>query len=157
MANRRGGLLAQIEAHVVEDGVPLSSLLQECVVLGARAGSEKMRDWARWELHGYTGADTVPEYRHFHAVLMAVITNNAGYNAITDRIHEDVFGDQIRDVIREAIGDIEDAFLPQGIGMLEGLASQGTDMHRLGPPWSSVMIDTLNQFNMAPSTATART
>jgi AbiTii len=55
------------------------------------------------------------------------------------------------DVIRETVGDIEDAILPQGIGMLEGLASQGTDMHRIGPPWSSVMIDTLNQFYMPPN------
>lgn len=151
MANKRGGLLAQIEAAVVDDRVPLSSLLQQCVVLGARTGSEKMRDWARWELNGYVGADTVPDYRHFHAAVMAVITNNAGYNAITQRIHDDMFSDQVRDLIRETVGDIEDAILPQGIGMLEGLASQGTDMHRLGPPWSSVMADTLNQFNMAPN------
>ena len=151
MANKRGGLLAQIEADIGDDRVPLSSLLQQCVVLGARTGSEKMRDWARWELNGYVGEDTVPDYRHFHAAVMAVITNNAGYNAITQRIHEDVFSDQVRDLIRETVGDIEDAILPQGIGMLEGLASQGTDMHRLGPPWSSVMADTLNQFNMPPN------
>jgi AbiTii-like protein len=151
MANKRGGLLAQIEADIGDGRVPLSSLLQQCVVLGARTGAEKMRDWARWELNGYTGEDTVPDYRHFHAALMAVITNNAGYNAITQRIHDDVFPDQVRDLIREKVGDIEDAILPQGIGMLEGLASQGTEMHRLGPPWSSVMADTLNQFNMPPN------
>jgi hypothetical protein len=151
MAHKRGGLLAQIQADVVDDTVPLSSLLQKCIVLGGQAGSQKLRDWARWELNGYAGADTVPDYRHFHAVLMAVITNNAGYNPITQRIHDDVFPDQVRDVIRETVGDIEDAILPQGIGMLEGLASQGKDMHRLGPPWSSVMADTLNQFNMAPN------
>jgi len=137
MAHKRGGLLAQIEADVVDDTVPLSSLLQKCIVLGGQAGSEKMRDWARRELNGYAGADTVPDYRHFHAALMAVITNDAGYNAMTQRIHDDVFPDQIRDIIREAVGDIEDAFVPQGIGMLEGLASQGTDMHRLSPPFST--------------------
>ena len=47
MANQRGGLLAQIEAEVVDDRVPLSSLLQKCIVLGGEAGSEKLRDWAR--------------------------------------------------------------------------------------------------------------
>jgi hypothetical protein len=155
MAHKRGGLLAQIEADVADHGVPVSSLLQKCIVLGGRAGSEQMRDWARRELNGYVGADTVPEYRHFHAVLMAVITNNAGYQAITQRIHDDVFPDQIGDVIRETVGDIEDVILPQGISMLEGLASQGTDMHRLVPPWSSVMADTLNQFNMAPNSRVA--
>jgi hypothetical protein len=63
---------------VVDDEVPLSSLLQKCIVLGRQARSEKMRDWARQELHGYVGADTVPDYRHIPAALMAVITNSAG-------------------------------------------------------------------------------
>lgn len=156
MANRRGGLPAQIEADLLDDRVPLSSLLQRCVVLGRRAGSEKLRDWARWELNGYADADTVPNYRHVHAALMAVITNNAGYNAMTQRIPEDVFPDQIRDVIRETVGDIEDAIIPYGIGMVEELASQGTDTHRLSPPFSIVMADTLNQFNMAPNSRVAQ-
>jgi hypothetical protein len=55
MGQRRGGLLAQIEANVVDDKVQLSSLLQKCIVLGGQAGSEKMRDWARQELNGYSG------------------------------------------------------------------------------------------------------
>jgi AbiTii len=156
MANRRGGLPAQIEADLLDDRVPLSSLLQRCVVLGRQAGSEKLRDWARWELNGYADADTLPNYRHIHAVLMAVITNNAGYNAMTQRIPEDVFPDQIRDVIRETVGDIEDAIIPYGIGMLEELASQGTDTHHLSPPFSIVMADTLNQFNMAPNSRVAQ-
>jgi hypothetical protein len=157
MAKRRGGLLAQIEADLLDDRVPLSSLLQRCVVLGRQAESEKLRDWARWELNGYADAtDAVPDYRHIHAVLMAVITNNAGYNAMTQRISEDVFPDQIREVIRETVGDIEDAIIPFGIGMLEGLASQGTDTHHFSPPFSIVMADTLNQFNMAPNSRVAQ-
>ena len=156
MARRRGGLLAQIEADLIDNRGSLSSLLQRCVVLGRRAGSEELRDWARWELNGYAGADTVPDYRHIHAVVMAVITNNAGYNAITQRIHEDVFGDQIRDIIRDVVGDIEDVPIPYGIGMLEELASQGTDMHRLSPPFSDVMADTLNEYNVAPNSRVAQ-
>jgi hypothetical protein len=34
MAHKRSGLLAQIEADVVDNRVPLSSLLQKCIVLG---------------------------------------------------------------------------------------------------------------------------
>lgn len=98
----------------------------------------------------------MPDYRHIHAALMAVITNNAGYNAITQQIHEDVFPHQIRDVIRETVGDIEDAIIPSGMGMLEDLASQGTVTHRLSPHWSSVMIDTLNKFNVAPNSRVAQ-
>jgi len=38
MRSRREGLLAQIEASAVDDAVPLSSLLQKCVVLGGQTG-----------------------------------------------------------------------------------------------------------------------
>ncbi len=31
-------------ADVVDDAMPLSSLLQKCIMLGGQAGSEKMRD-----------------------------------------------------------------------------------------------------------------
>lgn len=37
LAHKRGGLLAQIEADMVDDTVPVSSLLQKCIVLGGQA------------------------------------------------------------------------------------------------------------------------
>ena len=101
MAHKRGGLLAQIEADVVDNTVPLSSLLQKCIVLGGQAGSEKMRDWARQELNGYAEADTVPDYRHVPAALMARITNSYGYNGGSMRIDPSVFPHQVRDMLRE--------------------------------------------------------
>jgi hypothetical protein len=118
MANKRSGLLAQIEADVANHTVPLSSLLQKCIVLGGQAGSAKMRDWARQELHGYDGAETVPGYRHVPVAVMAVITNSAGYNGKTQRISDSVFPQQIREMIREKL-DLEDGILPEGIGVLE--------------------------------------
>jgi hypothetical protein len=154
MALGRGGLLAQIEADVVDDTVPLSSLLQKCIVLGGQAGSEKMRDWARQELHGYGGADTVPDYRHVPAAVMAVITNRAGYNGGATRFDDSVFPAQVREMIREKV-DLEDAILGGGIGELEALASAGADEHRLIPGWSSFVKDTLNQFNMGPTSRVA--
>jgi hypothetical protein len=154
MARKREGLLAQIEAGVLDDTVPLSSLLQKCIMLGGQAGSEKMRDWARRELNGYTGAETVPDYRHIPAVLMALITNNVGYNGMTQRIQASIFPDQIRDMILDKV-DLEDAILPGGIGELEELASRDTAEHRLSPHWGSFIADTLNQFNTAPNSRVA--
>jgi hypothetical protein len=107
-----------------------------------------MRDWARQELNGYDDPDSVPRYRHLHAVVMAVITNLAGYKGVATRIHEDVFPREIRGTIRETFGDMEEVILPHGIGWLEDLASQGTEMHRLSPPFSSIMAGTLNQFHV---------
>lgn len=123
-------------------------------MLGGQAGSEKMRDWARQELHGYAGADTVPDYRHVPAAVMAVITNRAGYNGMTQRIDDSIFPRQIREMIREKV-DLEDAILGEGIGALEALASQDTDELRLIPSWSTFIADTLNQFNMAPNSRVA--
>jgi hypothetical protein len=57
-------------------------------------------------------------------------------------------------MIRETV-DLEDAILGEGVGMLEGLASQGTEEHRLIPSWSGVIADTLNQFHMAPNSRVA--
>ncbi len=139
---------------MLDDTAPLSSLLQKCIVLGGQAGSEKMRDWARRELNGYAGAETVPDYRHLPAALMAMITNSAGYNGITQRVHASVFPDQIRDMILEEV-DLEDAILGGGIGELEALASRDMDEHKLSPHWASFIADTLNQFNMAPGSRVA--
>jgi hypothetical protein len=43
MTHERDGLLAQIEAGVLDDRTPRPSLLQKFVVLGGQAGSTKMR------------------------------------------------------------------------------------------------------------------
>jgi hypothetical protein len=154
MADKRGGLLAQIETDVVDDTVPVSSLLQKCIVLGGQAGSEKMRDWARRELNGYAGADAVPDYRHVPAALMALITNRTGYNGITQRFDDSVFPRQIRDIIREKV-DLEDAILGEGVGVLEAMAGQDTQEHRLIPSWAGFIADTLNEHNMPPNSRVA--
>jgi hypothetical protein len=65
MSHKQESLLAQIEAGVLDDSVPVASLLQKCIVLGGQAGSEEMRDWARQELNGYQG-EPVPPYRRIY-------------------------------------------------------------------------------------------
>ena len=111
---------------MLDDEGPLSSLLQKCLVLGGDAGSKKMRNWARQELNGYHGpTEEVPTYRHVPAALMAVITNQAGYDGITRRIPDSAFPSQVRDIIRETV-DLEDAILTESIGELEAMASQHT-------------------------------
>lgn len=155
MRHKREGLLAQIEAGVLDDTAPLSLLLQKCIVLGGQAGSEKMRDWARRELNGYTGEETVPEYRHIPAPMMALITNDAGYNGLTQRIHDAVFPDRIRDFFREKGIDLEDAVLGGGIGELEALANRDTNVHQLSPQWSTFVVEALNRFNVRPGSVVA--
>jgi AbiTii len=148
-------LLAQIDAGVLDDEVPLSSLLQKCLVLGGDAGSKKMRNWARQELNGYHGPmEEVPTYRHVPAALMAVITSQADYNGITRRIPDSAFLSQVRDIIREKV-DLEDAILTESIGELEAMASRHTEVHNISPGWGDFIADTLNKFSMAPNSRVA--
>lgn len=155
MGRKRDGLLAQIETGVLDETVPLSSLLQKCIVLGGQAGSENMRDWARRELNGYGGEETVPNYRHIAAPMMALITNSAGYNGLAQRIHDHVFPEQIREFFQEKGFDLEDAVLGGGIGELEALARRDADVHKLSPQWSTFVLEALNRFNMRPGSVVA--
>jgi hypothetical protein len=150
MSHQREGLLAQIEAGVLDDKVPVSSLLQKCIVLGGQAGSERMRDWARGELNGYDSADSVPAYRHVRAALMIIITNSAGYNGMIQRIDDSVFPNQIREMFRDQGVSLEDAILPGGIGELEAMANQDKDFHDIIPAWSSIIVGMLNNGNRDP-------
>jgi hypothetical protein len=85
---------------------------------------------------------------------MALITNRAGYNGMTQRIDDSVFPRQIRDKIRERV-ELEDAILGDGIGVLEAMASQGTEQHHLIPNWASIIANTLNEHNMSPTSRVA--
>lgn len=155
MRHKREGLLAQIEAGVLDDTKPLASLLQNCIVLGGQAGSEKMRDWARQELNGYAGVETLPDYRHVRATLTAVITNTAGYNAITQRIPASVLPDPISEWLRDKGIDLDDVTLGQGIGELEALVNRETDDLKLIPPWGEAIAGTLNKYNAPPGSLVA--
>ncbi|MGW3994326.1 AbiTii domain-containing protein [Amycolatopsis sp. NPDC004772] len=144
MSSTSSGLLAQIEADVLDGGVPISTLLQKIIVLGGKAKSEKMREWARHELNGYIGSDApLPAYRRIHAALYIRITNRAGYNAISQRINPSDLPDfMTKDV------DLEEAVLGSGIGELEALAGKGDrtdEPHWLSPAWADVVVDYLNK------------
>ena len=72
MKRRDESLLDQIEADIASDA-PLGQVLRKCVLLGGRAGSADLREWASRELKGYDGVDlgTVPTYRKVSAVIQA--------------------------------------------------------------------------------------
>ncbi|RKN48210.1 hypothetical protein D7223_09230 [Micromonospora endolithica] len=150
MPYKREGLLAQIQAGVLDDSMAVASLLQKCIVLGGQAGSEKMRAWARQELNGY-GGETVPDYRHITTGLVAIITNRAGYNPMIQRINASMLPRKISDALREKDINLEVAILGGGIGELEALANRGEAEHRIMPPWAQVMTDTMNRYNAAPN------
>lgn len=63
MAKRDHTLLGQIERDLLDDR-PLADVLRKVIVLGGRAGSGELRDWASLELDGYAGrTEPIPAYR----------------------------------------------------------------------------------------------
>jgi hypothetical protein len=90
MTAKPRGLLAQIAEGVVDETVPLAALLRKCLMLGAQAGSEKLREWATQELNGYVGAKSLPEYRRIPAAMELLITNRYGLNGLRQRLQPSV-------------------------------------------------------------------
>ncbi|MDQ2882154.1 MAG: hypothetical protein M3Y48_13280 [Actinomycetota bacterium] len=163
MAHKRAGLLAQIEVGVLDDSVLLSSLLQKCIVLGGKAGSAKMRDWARQELNGYQDVQNIPDYRRsssadhdrLRAQVKVVITNLAGYNPITRSLSASDLGDQLCKILADSKVELEVVPLGANIGQLEALASSNEDEHKLVPYWADAMLQTLNDHCIDSTTSRA--
>jgi hypothetical protein len=62
VSKRDATLLDQIEDDAV-NGRPIADTLRKTVILGGKAGSTALRDWATRELKGYGPDDDLPEYR----------------------------------------------------------------------------------------------
>lgn len=120
MSDRSSGLLADIEAGII-GGQPLSTLLQKCIILGGRAKSEKLREWARKELHGYDGPlEDLPSYRTITAQAYAWVTNNYGMQGHREAID----APSLPDYVREKVGNISELPIPNSIGEIEPLAAR---------------------------------
>ena len=84
VSDRDRNLLRQIEQGVIDGSVSTVSLLQKCIILGGRAGSTQLREWAAKELRGYGVDDELPPYRRVEAVLQ--IDAQVGYNMIRGQV-----------------------------------------------------------------------
>jgi hypothetical protein len=91
----------------------------------------------------------MPEYRQVPVPLMALVTNRGGYNGRPVRFDESVFPDRVRKIFHETVDDLEVAVLHERIGVLEAMASQGPEEHRLIPHWAGVIVSLMNQQGMA--------
>ncbi len=116
---RQRTLLTEIERDLL-DGKPLADLLRKAVILGGRAHSTELREWASQELNGYgnVDADNLPPYRFVAAPLrMDVIF---GYQQVTGySIGRSNLPPSVREHISERMA------LWQGVGELEAVTAQG--------------------------------
>ncbi len=116
MSRRDASLLAQIEDEVLSDK-SLADTLRKCVVLGGKAGSRDLREWATRELKGYGDDDEVPAYRTVGAPILAdAVTGSAWVKR--QRIGTFMLPDFVRDRVKESFT------FREGVGLLEAMIEQ---------------------------------
>jgi AbiTii len=110
--------MQQIETDLLE-GAPLSDVLRKVIVLGGRANSGELRDWASRELNGYAGTpDPIPAYRRIGAQIRAdAITANAKITG------QPISVSSLPEFARDSIS--EEVTLPNSIRELESLVALG--------------------------------
>ena len=108
-------LLAQIEDEALDPTQSVADVLRKVVVLGGRAGSTELRDWASKELKGYGKDDELPPYRKVPAVILVDATKMHG---ILKR-HR-IAPSSLPDFVQEKVS--EEVELRGSVGELEALA-----------------------------------
>jgi hypothetical protein len=109
-------LLAAIERDLL-DGKPLADLLRKCIMLGGRAGSQELRDWASKELRGYEPDDELPKYRTIDAPIL--LDGVSGPHRSTGQL---VPEGSLPSFVRES-GLGEHVDLRSGVGELEAMVA----------------------------------
>lgn len=127
------GLLAELQAGLRDNNSSTTSLLQKCILLGGKVGSERLRDWARQELKGYDRVDQVPEYRRVSAPLCI-----DGATFTTLITGQQVSAMSLPEFAREYIS--EEVALTNGLGELEQISRGPEDMIRLAPPGAQELV-----------------
>jgi len=125
------GLLSEIEEDLLA-GKPLADLLRKTIILGGRAGSAELRDWASQELKGFVG--TAIEQMPEHRVIMAPLLVDAitGNSQITG---QPLPSSGLPDFAKEIT---EEFPVRQGVGELEAWVQKGKTVN-ISVPGSEVI------------------
>ncbi len=54
-------MLEKIQSDILDEGVPISTILRKAKVLAAQLNSEKLQQWASSELDGYAEISDLPD------------------------------------------------------------------------------------------------
>lgn len=134
MAESKAALLDEIEAAVLDEQKSITEALRKCLVLGGKASSGELRDWARQELNGYEGP--VPDYRVIRAPL-AIDGSNIAKVVTGQRISSQLLPKEAQEFISEELT------LAQGISRIETMAAQAkadNGFIKLSPQGSAELV-----------------
>lgn len=108
-------LIAEIERDLL-DGVHVADILRKLIILGGRAGSSDLRDWATRELRGYADVlvEDLPSYRKIPAMIQmdAVV----GHHQVR---HQTIAPHELPEEARAHIAN--EAPFYQGIGEIQAM------------------------------------
>jgi hypothetical protein len=112
-------MLAALEADILADS-PIAPTLRRVILLGGRAGSSELRDWASRELNGYDDETSLPAYRRVPSPIC--IDANVGYTRRTGQ----VISPSILPEYAQELFAGGPAFF-QGIGTIEAIAREARE------------------------------
>ncbi len=124
--------LVQLERAVLDDSVSLASALRRCLMLGAYAHHQELREWALKELDGYAADDDLPSYRQVPAAL-EIDGNVHDYTGITQFSGRRIAAQQLPQHAQDR-GIGENVPIHWGVKVLEAWVAQEDKVLRLSPP-----------------------
>ncbi|MGB4137942.1 MAG: hypothetical protein WA971_15355 [Microbacterium sp.] len=139
-------MLTEIE-HDLLDGVPVADVLRKLIILGGRAGSTELRDWASRELRGYADVlvDDLPGYRKVPAIIQmdAVV----GPHQVS---HQTIDPHELPEPAREHITNQVPFF--QGIGEIHAMAESHDESKtvRIALPGERVLAHLIDKASGNP-------
>jgi hypothetical protein len=144
--SRQETLLREIESDLL-NGRPLADLLREIIILGGKAGSAKLRDWASLELNGYgEEGPAIPPYRGVRAsIQLDGMSGRFRFKGQT--ISSAELPDFTKDKIREFVE------FPMAVAELEAMAKSSRDSSepiRISLPMAADLARYMNAQNTRP-------
>ncbi len=128
----------------MDESTSVTSLLRKCIILGGRASSSELRDWARKELRGYNHDEPIPDYRHVRGMIAI-----DGLLPFGGQIHnQQISSHDLPDVVRDHIN--EQVPLHDGLGDIEQLANAEEDHLKLALPGSAEIIKLMHAKRSDP-------
>lgn len=126
------GAVGDLEADLVS-GRPLADVLRKVVILAGQVGSVELRDWATWELRGYSGIDAsdLPPYRQ---ILAPILLDGISRGGMVQR--QPLPYAALPDFVRESMA--EELPVRQGVAELEAWSRQSEGIKLGLPGWEII-------------------
>ena len=124
-------LLNEISSDLLNESAGLSNTLRKAKVLATQISLPEFREWVDSELEGYSGNDTVPEYRSFRPSNFG--TFSGPFGSIVRNMAIPTYN--LPDSVKEFAENLR---IYDGIGALEGMLSQDTETFQIN--WTPELV-----------------